>query len=95
MFAEPNFHGCAFVAASAEAPDGGLIEHAADDYRVDIRNLLTDLAREAGASDPAALGRQLQLLFDGGGLAAQMDRDPDVAVAAKAAAALLLEAATR
>ena len=45
--------------------------------------------------NPAALGRQLQLLFDGGGLAAQMDRDPDVAGAAKAAAALLLDAATR
>jgi hypothetical protein len=29
------------------------------------------------------------------GLAARMDRDPEVAVAAKAAAALLLDAATR
>jgi AcrR family transcriptional regulator len=95
IFAEPGFHGCAFTAASAEAPDGGLIQQAADQYRVDIRGLLTDLARDAGASDPAALGRQLQFLFDGGGLAAQMDRDPAVAVAAKAAAALLLDAATR
>jgi hypothetical protein len=34
-------------------------------------------------------------LYDGGGPAAQMDRDPEVAVAAKAAAALLLDAATR
>ena len=64
-------------------------------HRADIRNLLTGLAGEAGAKDPATLARQLQLLFDGGGLAAQMDRDPDVAVAAKAAAALLLDAATR
>jgi AcrR family transcriptional regulator len=95
IFAEPNFHGCAFTVAGAEAPDGGLIEHAADDYRADIRNLLTGLAGEAGAKDPAALGRQLQLLFDGGGLAAQMDRDPNVAAAAKAAATLLLDAATR
>ncbi len=95
MFAEPTFHGCAFITASAEAPDGGLIEHAADDYRADIRDLLTGLAREAGASDPAALGRQLQLLYDGGGLAAQLDRDPDVAASARAAAALLLDAATR
>lgn len=95
MFAEPTFHGCAFITASAEAPDGGLIEHAADDYRTDVRNLLTGLAREAGASDPESLGRQLQLLYDGGGLAAQMDRDPSVAGAAKAAATLLLDAATR
>jgi AcrR family transcriptional regulator len=95
MFAEPSFHGCAFISASAEAHDGGQIVGAADDYRADVRDLLTGLASEAGARDPAALGQQLQLLYDGGGLAAQMDRDPDVAAAAKAAAALLLDAATR
>jgi AcrR family transcriptional regulator len=95
LFAEPSFHGCAFIAASAEAPDGGLIECAVDDYRAEVWGLLTDLARDAGASEPAVLGRQLQLLFDGGGLAAQLDRDPDVAAAAKAAAALLLDAAAR
>jgi AcrR family transcriptional regulator len=94
LFAEPSFRGCAFITASAEAPDGGMIQHAADEYRVEIRALLTDLAREAGASEPAALARQLQLLYDGGGLAAQMDRDPDVAAAARAAAEVLLDAAT-
>ncbi len=94
LFADPGFHGCAFIAASAEAPDGGVIQHAADDYRAEILGLFTDLSRDAGASEPAALGRQLHLLFDGAGLAAQMDRDPDVAGAAKAAAALLLDAAT-
>jgi AcrR family transcriptional regulator len=94
IFAEPNFHGCAFTVASAEAPDGGLIQDAVDQYRAVIRSLLTDLARDAGAVQPAVLGRQLQLLFDGAGLAAQMDRDPDVAGAAKAAAALLLDAGT-
>jgi AcrR family transcriptional regulator len=91
MFAEPGFHGCAFITASAEAPDGGLIENAANDYRAEIRSLLTELAADAGASDPAALGQQLHLLYDGAGLAARMDRDPHVAVAAKAAAALLLD----
>ena len=95
IFAEPGFHGCAFIAASAEAPDGGLIEHATDDYRAEISGLLTDLARDAGAAEPAVLGRQLQLLFDGGGLAAQLDRDPDVAAASRAAAEVLLDAATR
>jgi len=60
-----------------------------------VRDLLTDLARAAGASEPAALGRQLQFLYDGAGLAAQMDRDPDSAAAAKAAATVLLDAATR
>jgi AcrR family transcriptional regulator len=95
MFAEPTFRGCAFVTASAEAPEGGLIQQAADQYRVDIRGLLTDLARDAGAPDPAALGRQLQFLYDGAGLAARMDRDPDAAAAAKDAATVLLDAVTR
>jgi AcrR family transcriptional regulator len=95
MFTEPSFHGCAFVTASAEAPDGGVIEHAADQYRADILSLLTDLARDAGASQPATLARQLQLLYDGAGLAARMDRDPHIAVVAKAAATQLLDAATR
>jgi hypothetical protein len=41
------------------------------------------------------LGRQLQLLYDGAGLAARMDRDPHAAAAAKAAAQVLLDAAIR
>ncbi len=95
LFSEPGFHGCAFITASAEAPEGGLIEQATDEYRADIRSLFTELAVDAGAADPAVLARQLQLLFDGGGLAARMDRDPNVAAAAKAAAEVLLDAATR
>jgi AcrR family transcriptional regulator len=93
LFAQPNFRGCAFVTASAEAPRGGLVEQATDDYRDEIRALLTRLADEAGAPDAAALGRQLQLIYDGAGLSARMDRDPSVAVAARAAAAALLDTA--
>ncbi len=95
LFAEPNFRGCAFITASAEAPDGGLIQQAADDYRREIRALLTELARQAGAADPALLGRQLQLLYDGSGLGARMDREPSAATDAKAAAEVLLDAAIR
>lgn len=94
-FAAPGFRGCAFVTASAEAPDGGAIRRAADDFRTDIRALFTELARQAGASDPAQLGRQLQLLYDGAGLSAQLDRDPRAAAAARAAAEALLDAASR
>lgn len=95
LFADPDFHGCAFVSASAEAPDGGLIQQAADHYRVQVRELLTELASQAGAAEPALLARQLQLLYDGGGVGAQMDRDPGVAAAARAAAEALLDAALR
>lgn len=93
IFAEPDFRGCAFVTASAEAPHGGLIEKAADDYRTDIRELFTELAEQAGAADPDLLARQLQLLYDGGGLGARMDRSPSVATVSRTAAEALIDAA--
>jgi AcrR family transcriptional regulator len=92
MFAQPNFRGCAFISASAEAPAGGLVEQAADDYRDDIRGLFARLAQEAGAPDPALLGHQLHLIYDGAGISARMDRDASAATAARAAASALLAA---
>jgi AcrR family transcriptional regulator len=92
LFRERDFRGCAFVAATAEAPRGGLIEQAADDYRTQIRALFTELAGQAGASDPRKLARQLQVIYDGAGLAARMDRDPSIATTARAAAETLLDA---
>jgi AcrR family transcriptional regulator len=92
LFREGDFRGCAFVAATAEAPRGGLIEQAADDYRTQIRALFTELAEQAGASDPRKLARQLQVVYDGAGLAARMDRDPSIATTARAAAETLLDA---
>jgi len=92
LFAEQGFRGCAFVSASAESP-GELVQHAADDYRLWVRTLLTDLAREAGAPAPELLGRQLHLIYDGASLSARMDHDPASAIAARAAAEALLDAA--
>src|ERR1700712_2141645 len=62
FFGQPGFRGCAFSSATAEAPPGGLIEQAADDYRADIRGLFARLAADAGARDPDALARPLPLL---------------------------------
>ena len=92
LFAQPGFRGCAFVSASAESP-GEAVSRAADDYRAWIRGLLTSLAREAGAPDPEQLGQQLHMIYDGASLSARMDRDPSASVAARAAAAALLDAA--
>jgi len=92
LFAETGFRGCAFVSASAESP-GELVQHAADDYRLWVRTLLTDLAREAGVAEPELLGRQLHLIYDGASLSARMDHDPAAATAARAAAETLLDAA--
>ena len=94
LFAEPGFHGCAFVNASAEARPGSPIEEVADEYRAWIRALFIELAAAAGAVDPRRLAGQLVLLYDGATVAARMDRDPSVAVVARAAAATLVDAAT-
>ncbi len=94
LFHQPDFNGCAFIAASTEAPPGGLVQHAADQFRAWIRDLFTDLAQQAGAADPNRLGRQLQLLYDGAGLAARMDHgDPAIAPSTRRAAQVLLDAA--
>jgi AcrR family transcriptional regulator len=92
VFADPGFRGCAFVSASAESPGDG-VRQAADDYRLWVRTLLTDLAGEAGVPEPEALGRQLHMIYDGASLSARMDRDPSVSVASRAAAETLLDAA--
>ena len=92
LFTQPDFRGCAFVAASSEAPRGGLVEQGADEYRASIRTLFHDLAVHAGASDPDMLAAQLQLIYDGAGLSARMDHRPDVADPARAAVNALLDA---
>jgi AcrR family transcriptional regulator len=93
LFQTPGFHGCAFTAAAAEAPPGGQIDAAAESYRHDIHALFSELAVAAGAPDPALLASQLQLVYDGGGLAAKMDRNPGIATPARAAASALVAAA--
>jgi hypothetical protein len=56
------------------------------------RELFTELATAAGAGDPPLLASQLQLLYDGGSTAANLDRDPSIAGPARAAAAALIAA---
>jgi AcrR family transcriptional regulator len=92
IFRGPDYRGCAFTAATAEAPRGGRIDDAAHAYRREIRTLFTELADAAGAPDPPLLAAQLQLLYDGGGSAANLDRDPSIAGPVRAAAASLIAA---
>jgi AcrR family transcriptional regulator len=92
LFAEPGFRGCAFVSACAESPSE-VAEAAAAGYRGWVRELFSGLAREAGVRDPEGLARRLHMVYDGASLAASMDHDPAVAVAARAAAETLLDAA--
>ena len=94
MAAASSFRGCAFYNASAESPPGGVVEEVCDTNRAWTRQLFTDLARDAGAADPAALAAQLVLLYDGSSAGARMDRDVTAATTARAVAGVLLDAAT-
>jgi AcrR family transcriptional regulator len=93
LVAEPNFRGCAFVRASAESRAGSSVKGVCDESRSWMRALFTDLARNAGAVDPDRLAAQLVLLYDGASVSAHMDHDPSAATSARAAAALMLDAA--
>ncbi|HEV3268614.1 MAG TPA: TetR/AcrR family transcriptional regulator [Acidimicrobiales bacterium] len=94
LFRSPDFRGCAFTSASAEAPAGGRVELAADEFRAWIRTLFVDLARAAGAAHPTVLGRQLHLLYDGAGLAARMEHgDQSISKSTREAVRTLLDAA--
>jgi AcrR family transcriptional regulator len=91
--AQPGYRGCAFYNASAEASPGGPAQEVSDTSRAWSRALMTDLAREAGARDPAALADQLVILYDGTNVSARMDRNPGVGLTARTIAAALLDAA--
>ena len=89
--AQPGYHGCAFANASAESSPGSVAEQVTQEYRAWTRDLFTELARDAGAADPATLAAQLHLLYDGVNWAARIDRDLAAASRAQAAAAALLD----
>ncbi len=93
--ADPDYRGCAFANASAEAKPGSAVVEATEGYRTWLRELFTRLGREAGAQHPEQLARQLHLLYDGCGLSGRMDHDPAAARAVRAAVTVLVDAAVR
>jgi AcrR family transcriptional regulator len=91
-FTDPDFRGCAFISARAQAPTPAVNEASAD-YRTWLHELFFDLGRQAGAADPKSLAQQLVLLYDGAGISAWMDHDPSAADAARIVARSLVDAA--
>ncbi|MGR3661651.1 MAG: TetR/AcrR family transcriptional regulator [Paracoccaceae bacterium] len=93
-FAEPDYRGCMFIKASAEYQDTDDPIHAqAAEHKRLLFNHICDLANRAGASDPAALARQLLLLKDGACVTAHLRHSEDPASDAILAAQQLLAAA--
>jgi len=62
-------------------------------HRMTLRQLLEDLAKASGASDPANLADLLQVLIDGATTVAMIDRRPAVTMSARALAGVVLAGA--
>ncbi len=91
----PESRGCAFINAGAESPLGSATEQATQDYRAWVVELFAEQARAAGAADPKALAAQLILLYDGAAVVVRMDGPSTAPAAARQAAELLVDAATK
>ncbi|WP_250028988.1 TetR/AcrR family transcriptional regulator [Paractinoplanes maris] len=90
----PGFRGCPFYNASAESPTGGPVEQVSTANRAWTRGLFFELARDAGAKDPAALADQLVVLYDGASAGGRMDKNSRAALVAREIATMLVAAAT-
>jgi AcrR family transcriptional regulator len=92
-FSEPGYRGCPFINACSEFADA---DHPARkvvrEHRGRLHSVLTGLCSEAGAKTPDVLAAGLLLVYDGAMVAANIERDPSVADAAKTAAAALVAA---
>lgn len=93
IFREPDYRGCAFSRAIAEAqPDSAEVKEAAS-YRNWVHGLFARLADELGAAEPSSLAEHLVVLYDGARMSFQMDRDAKAAELARDMAARLMDAA--
>jgi AcrR family transcriptional regulator len=88
-YAEQGFRGCAIVNAATESPTNATRE-VARAHLGRHRDLLTALARDAGAPDPERVGRQLLIALEGATVVAALGGDPEAGADARALAESLL-----
>jgi AcrR family transcriptional regulator len=93
LFTRPDYRGCAFLNAAAEAAEDSVEAKASRVFRDWVHELFLDLATNTTAPDPKALAQTLVLLYDGAVATSQMDRNPTAAQIARATAALVLDQA--
>jgi len=91
---QPGFCGCAFANASAESGPDSAAAEVTRKVREWLLGVMAEQATALGAAEPASLARQLTLLYDGALAQSRLDRGPAAAAAAKAAAQVLIDAAT-
>lgn len=92
----PDFRGCPFINASAEfAVENNPVQQAAAAFYAEFRQLLTNLAAEAGIANAEQLARQLVLLIAGSIVDEQIQRHTDTLQNARAAAEILIDNSQR
>ena len=93
--AKPDFRGCAFARASAEARPGSSVKAMCDESRAWNLALFADLAKQDGAADPDRVAQQLRVLYDGAMVSAHLDTSSIAVAAARAMAEVVLDQAIR
>lgn len=92
-YASPNFRGCPFINAVLEIADASHKAHQVSiDLRESIRQIIVQLAAEAGVKDPDFFSRQYLLLIGGASLMATIEQSPDGATFAQTALSVLIDA---
>jgi len=93
-FAKGDFRGCPFVNAVTElAEDCESARAIAFNYKEERRQRIASLLAQAGAPNPDALANQIALLFEGAIASMLVGQNPEVAIQARDAAAVLMQAA--
>jgi AcrR family transcriptional regulator len=93
LAARSDYRGCAFVRASADANSSEKVKGVCNESRAFILEKFTDLCRAAGATDPATLGKQLVLLYDGASISAHLDANRRAVETARTLAMQMLSCA--
>jgi AcrR family transcriptional regulator len=90
-YSQDDFRGCHFIHAGSELsnhehPALGVLKR----HRTWVKNLFEELSDALGAPDPDLLAAQLLMLYDGATVAADLDRYPQAARAARLGAERLI-----
>ncbi len=92
-YASPNFRGCPFINAVLEIADASHKAHQVSiDLRESIRQIVMQLAAEAGVKNPDFFSRQYLLLIGGASLMATIEQSPEGATFAQTALSVLIDA---
>lgn len=83
LFSKPDFHGCSFANAVAEAQPGSPEMQAAATFRDWVHDLFTGLVDKLEIDDKVELTKQLIILYDGAVATAQMDSTAEPARTAR------------